>query len=79
MSLESLLNRANEAVGLLTTMGWAPADNVAQQNAGDMQSIYNALAAQVQGSSNALSSSERHVIFELSCKIWVRDSSLYHF
>ena len=71
MSLESLLCRASEAVGLLTTMGWAPAENIAQQNAGDMQSIYNALAAKVQGSPNRLNNQEKHVIFELSCKIWV--------
>ena len=76
MSLESLLNRANEAVGLLTTMGWAPAENIAQQNASDMQSIYNALAAQVQGSPIRLNSQEKHVIFELSCRIWVCSSKV---
>lgn len=71
MALESLLTRANEAVSVLTTMGWAPAEAIAKQSTSDMQSICNALASQLQGNPGRLGCAEKHEIFELASKIWV--------
>lgn len=76
MSLENLLKRANEAVRLLITMGWAPADNIAQQNTSELQSIYNALAAHLQSNPGSLTANEKDMVFGLAAKIWVFALSL---
>ena len=72
MSLEGLLERASEAVRCVTKMGTTPAQQAASQIAGNLQSIYNALASQVQSDPSRLSSGEKHLVFELACRIWVR-------
>lgn len=76
MSLEGLLDQLVGAVERLTTMGWAPSQKAAEQSTADLQSIYNAVAHQVQEYPDKPSSSQRSLIFTLASSIWVMHSSL---
>ena len=44
---------------------------MAEQSAGDLRSLYHAIASQAQSSQGRLPPTQRDLIFQLACNIWV--------